>query len=77
MISTEMTKKELPSDQEIKLKLQERGTLELIRFQGKLRQPRYSNNPQALTIRFHLIRELLGRHLLGEDVFDPEMMDAR
>lgn len=77
MISTEMTKKELPSDQEIKLKLQERATLDLIGFQKKLRQPRYSNDPQALAIRFYLIQELLTRRLISADAFDPEVMAAR
>lgn len=68
MTITEMTKKELPGDQEIAMKLKERNAHELVAFQNKLRQPRYRNNPQAMAIRFHLIRELLHRRLMGEEV---------
>jgi hypothetical protein len=77
MTSTEMTKTELPSEKEIQLKLQERSTLELIMFQKKLKHPRYSTDPQALTIRFHLIRELLHRHLVGSDAYEMEVMAAK
>lgn len=71
MTTMEMTEKVtevLPGDREIKLKLQVRTTEELIGFQRKLRSPRYSHNPQAMSIRFHLIQELLTRHLMGEEV---------
>lgn len=77
VISTEMPEKELPGDEEIKLKLKDRGTLELFGFQRKLRQPRYKNNPQALAIRYHLVAELLTRRLMSADTFDPEVMSSK
>lgn len=51
----------LPTDREIRLKLQERSTEDLLEFQRKLKLR--GSEPQAVAIRFHLVRELLGRHL--------------
>lgn len=52
----------IPTDREIRLKLQERTTEELLGFQRKLRA-RNDQTPQAWTVRFRLVQELLGRYL--------------
>lgn len=72
MISTEMTKTELPGHQEIKLKLSGRTTKELVDFQSKLTRPQYIGDAQAMIIGFHLAQELLGRHLTSEAAFEYE-----
>ena len=55
------------SDQEIRAKLKPRTTTELLAFREKLRK---MDTPQAWGIRFHIMQELLFRHLFtGEDIW--------
>ena len=57
----EIMDNDLPGGKEIALKLQERTTEELLVFQRKLK--RMKKTHQVITVRSHLIHELLYRHL--------------
>jgi hypothetical protein len=55
-----------PGDKEIRLKLKARTDEELLRFRTRLKTPRYKDNPQAIAIRYYILRELLSRTLTDE-----------
>jgi hypothetical protein len=52
------------TDAEIRAKIAERTTKELLSFREKLKR---MNTPESWSLRFHIIQELLYRHLMGDE----------